>query len=61
MAQVVDTTIERNVGVKILCVSYAVDTYIHRVVNVESNCLQINAVPLILHICNVYMVFVLPL
>ncbi len=37
MAQVVDTTIERNVGLKILCVYYAVDTNIHRVVNVESN------------------------
>jgi endonuclease III len=45
MAQVVDTTIERNVGVKFLCVYYAVDTHIHRVVNVESYCLQINAVP----------------
>ncbi len=57
----VDTTIERNVGVKILCVYYAVDTHIHRVVNVESNCLQINSVPLIFHISNAVMVFVLPL
>ncbi len=57
----VDTTIERNVGVKILCVSYAVDTHIYRVVNVEYNCLQINAVPLILYISNAFMVFVLPL